>query len=316
MRVFTTALANRLKLAQYWIIAQLAFGVMALLRLAPADGALNFADRAARTIGPRTGRHKVALENLRAAYPDKPQAELEAIARDMWGNMGRLAAEYVFLDKLFDYDPHNPVPGRVEVEGIDIFLKVRAEQKPRIFVTGHLGNFEFLPIAASTFDLELTSMFRPPNNPYLADYILHRRSNAMGGLLASRQGVAFSVARILDNNGNVGVLVDQSFMHGVPTTFFGRPCHSSPLVAKLTRNFDCEVYPARCIRLPNNRYRLEISDQLALPRDENGRLDIAGTTQLLNDVVEAWIREDPGQWMWFHKRWKMRGPKKKKAKAA
>jgi KDO2-lipid IV(A) lauroyltransferase len=33
----------------------------------------------------------------------------------MWGNMARLAAEYVFLDKLFDYDPDSPEPGLIEV---------------------------------------------------------------------------------------------------------------------------------------------------------------------------------------------------------
>jgi KDO2-lipid IV(A) lauroyltransferase len=40
-----------------------------------------------------------------------------------------------------------------------------------------------------------------------------------------------------------------------------------------------------------------------LPRDTEGRVDATATAQLLNDVVERWVREDPGQWMWFHKRW-------------
>ena len=62
----------------------------------------NFADRAARRIGPWIGRHRVALDNLRKAYPEKTEAEIEAIASDMWGNMARLAAEYIFLDQLFD----------------------------------------------------------------------------------------------------------------------------------------------------------------------------------------------------------------------
>ena len=71
---------------------------ISLLRLLPADSALNFADRAARRIGPWVGRHHVALDNLRKAYPEKSEAEIEAIASDMWGNMARLAAEYIFLD--------------------------------------------------------------------------------------------------------------------------------------------------------------------------------------------------------------------------
>jgi len=315
MRPLIASLRNRLTLFQYWLIAQLAFGVMALLRLAPPDAALNFADKAARTLGPISGRHKVAVDNLRQAYPEKSPHEHEAIALDMWGNMGRLATEYVFLDKLFDFNPATNGENRVEIakQGEPIFHRLRDEQKPHLFFTGHLGNFEFLPIVAASFGLQMTSMFRPPNNPYLANYVLRRRSGAMGSLLASRRGVAFEVARILQNNGNVGVLVDQHFTHGVPTTFFDRACESSPLVAKLTRNYECDVYPARCIRLPGNRYRLEIQEALTLPRTEAGRIDVNATTQLLNDIVEGWVRDDPGQWMWFHKRWKIKKRKKKAA---
>ena len=35
-------------------------------------------------------------------------------------------------------------------------------------------------------------------------------------------------------------------------------------------------------------------------------------TQLLNDVVERWVREDPGQWMWFHTRWEISGRRGKR----
>jgi KDO2-lipid IV(A) lauroyltransferase len=103
------------------------------------------------------------------------------------------------------------------------------------------------------------------------------------------------------------MLVDQKFMGGVMTTFFGRKCETSPLLPKLARQFECDVYPARCIRLPGNRFRLVIEPKLELPRTEKGRIDIDATAQLLNDVVERWVREDPGQWMWFHKRWQVHG---------
>ena len=33
------------------------------------------------------------------------------------------------------------------------------------------------------------------------------------------------------------------------------------------------------------------------------------------DVVERWVREDPGQWMWFHKRWEISGRRRKRGQA-
>lgn len=298
-------LARAAKTVEHWLTARLVMAFFWLLRRLPPDRALDFVDRAARRIGPWVGRHRTALDNLRKAYPDKPQSELEEIALDMWGNMARLAGEYVYLDQLFDYDPEQPDGTRIEVEGKDLFLKLRDEKRPHIFFTGHIGNFEMLPMAAARFDLPLTVLFRAPNNPYIADYIFSRRSGLMGDMVASRAGAAFSLARILESGGNIGALTDQKYRNGIPTTFFGRDCLSSPLVARLARQYDCDIYPAYVTRLPGNRFRVTLQGKLEIPRTTGGDVDINALTQQLNDVVEDWVCENPGQWMWFHKRWKL-----------
>ena len=304
MNTFVYRLARALKQANYWLTAQVALVALRLLRLLPTDRALNFADRAARRVGPWSGRHRVALDNLRKAFPEKTEDEIQTIASDMWGNMARLGAEYIFLDTLFDYDDQNPdAPSRIEVGGLHHFKRIALEARPHILFTAHLGNFELLPIAGAAYGMKVTALFRPPNNPYIADYILSTRRSSMGELLASRTGAAFALARILEANGTIGVLVDQKFRYGIRTQFFGRECETSPLLPKLARQYDCDVYPARCVRLPGNRFRLEIEEKIDLPRDAEGGVDVAATAQLLNDVVERWVREDPGQWMWFHKRW-------------
>ena len=308
--------SRRLRTANYWLIAQAAMAALFVLRRLPMEAALDFADRTARRLGPLFGRHRVALDNLRHAYPEKSEEEIRAIALDMWGNMARLAAEYIFLEQLFDYDPGRPNQGRIEARGVEIYERVAAEKKAHIIFTAHLGNFELIPIAGEAFGLHATAMFRPPNNPYIADYILSTRRTSMGSLLPSRAGASIALARVLEEGGNIGVLVDQKFHRGVRTSFFGRPCETSPLVPKLARQFECDVYPARCKRLPGKRYRLEMEEKLELPRGADGRIDVKASAQMLNDVVERWIREDPGQWMWFHKRWKPTLPRHSPAKAA
>ncbi|MCO4316124.1 lipid A biosynthesis lauroyl acyltransferase [Phyllobacterium sp. 21LDTY02-6] len=296
--------SQKLKMFNYWLSAHFVFGILRLLQLLPARAAMNFLDSAARRVGPWLGRHRVAMNNLRKAYPEKDEAELQTIAREMWGNMARLTGEYIFLDAIFDYDPHSDETGLVEVKGREIFERIRDEKdRPHIFFTGHTGNFELLPICAATFDLNVTALFRPPNNPYVAKKILSARRTNMGHLVPSKAGAAWSLATVLNADGNVGMLVDQKFRRGVPSTFFGRPCRTNPLLAKLARQYECDVYPARCVRLPGGRFRLELEEKMELPRDEKGGVDIAATAQALNDKVEAWVREYPGQWMWFHKRW-------------
>ncbi|MFJ6323501.1 MULTISPECIES: lipid A biosynthesis lauroyl acyltransferase [unclassified Rhizobium] len=306
MKLFITRIVLALRNFRQWLVAQVIFGFLNFLKLFPADGGIRFADWLTRKIGPRLRRHKLMLTNLRNAFPEKSDAEIEEIALSSWGNMGRLAAEYVFLDRLFDFDPHSDKPGRVEVSGIPIFLDLRDNPRPFIVFTGHTGNFELLPVAGAAFGLTVTVLFRPPNNPYVAEKVFDFRAKRMGKLVPSHAGSSFSLARELEAGRGVGVLVDQKFRKGLKTLFFGRDVKTNPLLPKLVRQFNCEVYPARCVRLPDNRYRLEIEPKLELPYNEQGNLDLTATAQMLNDKVEGWVREHPEQWLWYHDRWNIK----------
>lgn len=307
MKLFVTRIVLAVRHFQQWLVAQLAFGFLTVLKILPADPAINFADWLMRKVGPRTRRHRLMLTNLRNAFPEKSEAEREEIAVASWGHMGRLAAEYVFLDQLFDFDPAREGEGRIEVSGIPLFLELRDHPRPFIVFTAHTANFELLPVAGAAFGLYVSVLFRPPNNPYIAEKVFDFRKKRMGKLVPSHAGSSFALARQLESGGGVGVLVDQKFKKGVTTSFFGRPVKTNPLLAKLARQFDCDVYPARCIRLPGNRFRLEIEPKIALPRTETGQLDVTATAQLLNDKVESWVREYPEQWLWYHDRWNIKG---------
>ncbi|PJI44124.1 MAG: lipid A biosynthesis lauroyl acyltransferase [Rhizobium sp.] len=306
MKLFITRLVLASRRFSQWAVAQFAFGFLTLLKIFPADPAINFADRLMRYVGPKTSRHRLMLTNLRNAFPEKSEAEIEAIAFGSWGHMGRLAAEYVFLDRLFDFDPDKPTAGRIEVSGIPLFLDLRDNPRPFIVFSAHTGNFELLPVAGAAFGLYVTVLFRPPNNPYIGKKVFDFRAKRMGKLVPSHAGSSFALARQLESGGGVGVLVDQKFKKGVSTQFFGRDVKTNPLLAKLARQFDCDVYPARCIRLPGNRFRLEIEPRIELPRNAAGQLDVTATAQLLNNKVESWVREYPEQWLWYHDRWSIK----------
>ncbi|QKV17419.1 lipid A biosynthesis lauroyl acyltransferase [Oricola thermophila] len=296
---------SRLRL---WLVAQLTFSLLALARLLPARTAIELAAALGQALGPFSSRHRIALDNLRAAFPEKNEEERQQIARQMWRNMFRLGAEYVYLEQLFDFDPDADEPGLIEVKGEDIFRRLQAENASCIFFTAHTGNFELLPVCAATFGLNVTALFRPPNNPYIAKRLLSARRTAMGHLVPSKAGAAWGLAKALEDGGSVGVLVDQKFHRGMLGTFFGRPVKTNPLLPKLARQFERPVHPARCVRLPGGRFRLELEEAIELPRTDDGEIDIAASAQMLNDIVERWVREYPDQWMWFHRRWDIGKP--------
>lgn len=286
-----------------WMVAQLVFVSLKILRLVPMDTSARFFERFARWLGPKLKRHQVAMNNLAIAFPEKSIGEREQIAIDSWANMARGIIEYSYLDEIFDLDEDNLNAGRIEVKNAEQFHKLRDDGLPGIVFTGHTGNFELLPMAAARFGLELQSMFRAPNNKYVAAKIAKARNQVTENLVPSGAGASFQLMSALDRGTHVGVLVDQKFRRGINIPFFGKDAPTNTLLAKLARRYDCPVHGARSIRLPDGRFRLEVTEELVLPRDQDGDIDIRGATEMVTAVVEDWVREYPEQWLWIHRRW-------------
>lgn len=287
-----------------WLFAQLVLAVLKLLRLMPAESAISIGGRCGRVIGPLLPHSRVARDNLSHAFPDMPADERKALLADAWDNLSRTAIEYVFLDRIFDFDPEHPGTGRIEVDGIECFLKIRVGGKPSIVFTAHLANWELLAVSAATFDLNVAVLFRPPNNAYLAQRLDEVRGRVMGALVKSRKGALIELGAVLERGGHVGLLVDQHFHKGPRVPFFGRPVTVNPALATLARRYDCDVYSARTIRLPEGRFRLELIGPIALPRDGTGEIDVNATMVKVTEIVEGWVREHPEQWLWMHRRWR------------
>lgn len=286
-----------------WVFAVVVLALMRLLRLLPADTAIAMGAWMARTFGPWLPVHGVGRRNLREAFPDKSDKAREVILRGVWDNLGRTAIEYLFLDRIFDFDPDNPGVGRIEAVGAEHFLKIRDSDEPCIIFTAHLANWELLAVCAAAFDLEVTVLFRPPNNAFLANRLDRVRNRVMGQRVASRRGALMLLGGVLERGGHVGMLVDQRFLGGVRVPFFGRDVTVNPALAKLARSYNCKVYGARSIRLPDGRFRLELGDPMDLPRDDKGDIDVIATMAKVTAVVEGWVREHPEQWLWLHRRW-------------
>ena len=288
-----------------WFIAKLFFSLISFLKLFPADVAIDTAERFGRVLGMVYPRTKLARENLKLAFPEKPNKEIEQILRDMWGNLARTAAEYAYLDEIFDFDDQNPNAGRFEISGGENFDKLVKLKGTAICFTGHIGNWEMLPVGSAAYGVNITALFRPPNNRFIAERVLAARTTSSGHLVPSKAGAAWALANVMDNGGKVGLLIDQYYIgKSVRIKFFGRKTRANPLLAKLARQYNCPVFPARCIRLPKGRFRLEIQDPINIPLEKNGEVNIKALTRKVNKVVEGWVREYPAQWLWLHNRWR------------
>lgn len=260
-----------------------------------------------RRIGPWLPEHRVGRANLVAAFPEKSSAEIEEILSGVWDNLGRVGAEFAHIDRLWDYHQGSNGHARRILDSHDsenIALRLRDDGKPALVFAAHLANWELAAVAARSYGLDTTVLYRRPNVGAISDAVIDLRAGCMGMLVPTNMQAPFKLAEALNNGSHVAVLVDQYATQGVPVTFFGRPTLANSLVARLARQFDCPIHGIRVVRYPGNRFQLKLTEAITPPRDAEGKVDVQRTMQVITDVVEGWVREHPEQWLWLHRRWR------------
>jgi Kdo2-lipid IVA lauroyltransferase/acyltransferase len=286
-------------------------GWMALLllkavrRIDPAR-TVRLAGRFLRRIGPWLPEHRIGRANLQAAFPDWPPAEVERVLAGVWDNLGRLGAEFIHLDHLFNAEPGGTTLNRIEFspETAERFVRLREAGKPALIFAAHLGNWELPALMAAAFGLKTVVLFRPPNIPAVSRFVLDVRVTRMGRLIPTALDAPLRLAEAVEQGAHVGMLVDQYYTRGVDVTFFGRRTKANPLIARLARHVDSPIHGARVIRLPGDRFCVELTEAIDIPRDATGEVEVAATMQRITSIIEGWVREHPEQWLWLHRRWR------------
>jgi len=307
MRRMIRRLRRNFKRASDALTSAAAIGVLKAMRLTNPDKMADFAGGMMRTIGPLLPESRIGRANLVSAFPEKSKTEINAILRGCWDNLGRVGAEFAHLDRLWNFDPDHPgARGHIEIaqQDIDRFIALLNDKKPALVFAAHLANWELPAVCAATYKLDSAVLYRRPNVTGIDRWLRETRTTSMGELISASLEAPVKIAAALERGAHVGMLVDQYYVRGVPVIFFGRRTTANPLLARLARHFDCPIHGTRMIRLSDHRFRAELTEAITPARDAEGKIDIAGTMQVITSVVEGWIREHPEQWLWLHRRWR------------
>jgi len=267
----------------------------------------NFAGAFMRKAGPLLKEHRLGRANLRAAYPEKSDAEIEKILAGVWDNLGRIAVEFAHLDEfcIADFGRQTPDVITYTLETKIRYDTMAASGHAILGFAAHLANWELPGVVAKTLGTNAAILYRRPNIAAVSDMIVKMREPLMGYLIPNSLAAPVQMARLAESGAHVGMLVDQHYTKGVEVIFFGRRCMANPLIAQLARQTGCPIHGLRVIRNPDgNSFVAEITEEIVPVRDANGEIDLTGTMQAITSVVERWVRETPEQWLWLHRRWR------------
>lgn len=250
------------------------------------------------------GTMKRARNSLRAAYPEKSDAEIEAIVKEMCDNLGRTVAEYAHFDKFFITGKD----ARIEISGLDIADRVIASDKAKIFISGHFANWEVMLIAFAQYGLQGGTVYRPVNNIYIDRWMARQRTTYGPKELISKgaQGTR-RIFSLLRQKSTVNILVDQKTNEGLPVPFFGRVAMTTPAPALLALKTGAIILPLCNERLKGSHFRMHVHEPIDFTPSGDHDRDVLALTQKINDVIEEMVRARPSQWLWIHRRWPKAG---------
>ena len=246
------------------------------------------------------GHRRLAINNLRAAFPLRSEAECADIARGMFAHFGRL------LTVLLKFSTMRPeqMLAHVEFEGEDRVTAAHAEGRGVLLFTGHFGFWE---INALVHALEIKPMAvpaRPLDNPLL-HHLLESVRRRTGNSVIYRRGAIRRVLRALADNQAVAILIDQHIQStdAVYVDFFNRPAATTSALAALAIRTGAPVVPVFALPEPGGRFRMVYEHAVEPPRAGDPDA-IRAFTQRCTDVLEMYVRRYPELWLWMHRRWR------------
>ena len=252
-------------------------------------------------------RHRrITLRNLEFAYGSglAPESR-ERLAREVFRQFVLFGFEV--LELLLA--PLARIRRKVIIVGQEHLEAALAQGRGVIAIAAHAGNWEYTVMGYGLKYRPVAVVGRELDHPLarrLARYLRERGGNRM---VAKQRGLK-EILRHLKQNHMVGIVIDQNTAaeEGLLVDFFGHPARTTPVAALLARRSGVPVLPTLSRRLPDGRHLMVVFPPIPMEKTGDAQADLKRHLELQSRAIEAWVRAEPSQWLWLHRRWKNQFP--------
>ena len=248
-------------------------------------------------IGPKFRSKKTITENIRNFKPSINNDEVNVLIKKMWGNYGRILAEYPFIPNF----RNKKLEKHLKIEGLNSLKKIIKSGKPTLFISGHFNNFELMAMIIEREGVDLAAVYRPLNNKFLNIIMEYLRKNYIcktqikKGLKGVREALTY-----FKRGKSLAIMIDQRVTEGIDVKLFGKNAFTTTIPAQFVKKFGCLIQPVYIERINSVNFKVVFDDHLDFNNDKN----IENITKKLNKWLEDKIIKNPDQWIWTHDRWK------------
>tara|TARA_B100000902_G_scaffold399449_1_gene470332 strand:+ start:550 stop:1413 length:864 start_codon:yes stop_codon:yes gene_type:complete len=260
--------------------------------------ASNVGEFIGRNFGPFFKSKKIIKKNILNYNPNLNEKLIENFIKKMWGNYGRIFAEYMFI-KDFRI---NKLDNHLKINGSEHLNEIKKKNKPVVFISAHFSNFELMAMQIEKSGINLGAVYRPLNNIFLNKTMEELRKKYICKLQIKKGLTGLrDILKIFKNNFSIAMMIDQRVTEGITIDFFNKPAFTTSIPAQLVKKFKCPIVPVHIQRKNNNDFEITINKPIYFENSE----DINSISKKLNFWLEEMISKNPEQWIWSHNRWKL-----------
>ncbi len=276
-----------------------------LLSMFPVNANLQTARLIGSAMWMVDARHrKRGMENIAASFPELSEAQVAAIAKRSMQHFMELAMDVLFTTRLVNINSWHQY---IHLDNLAQSLRILLRGRGAILITGHYGNWEVLGYSLATLGFETYSIARPIDNPYIDTWLLGVREKK-GQIILSKRGITTTAQQVLERHGVLAIIADQDAgKKGMFVPFFGRLASTYKSIGLLAMQHQVPVIIG-CARRRGDRFSFDMSvNDIIYPEDWRKQDDeLRYITRRYTRAMENFIRVDPTQYLWIHRRWKSR----------
>ena len=291
-----------MKVVKYFFEFVSIISLFCIFKIVGLKNASNLGAVIGRSIGPLFRSKNIIEQNLKIGLGDLDTKTQSEIINNMWSNIGRTFAEYIFL-KDFKFNKTNF--DHIKINGANYLDQIKKENEPVIFFSAHLANFELMAMELDKSGIKCAAIYRPLNNFFLNPLMEYLRMKYIcpAQIPKGRIGMREIINKVKDGY-SIALMVDQRVGEGPRVPFFNKPAHTTTIPAQLALKYNCKLVPIFIERKNSVNFEMTIYEPYKIEKTGNDEEDIKNITLKINKIIEKMIIKNPMQWIWSHNRWK------------
>jgi Kdo2-lipid IVA lauroyltransferase/acyltransferase len=246
-------------------------------------------------------RKDIVRTNLKRAFPEKSDPEINKIISSFYRNLGDLILEVIKLENV----NRKALKKRFSFKGIEILHDAFSQERSVIIAIGHCGNWEWMGTVLGMVEpVKGFAIIKPLSEKRFHNYLESLRHRFNPGSTIDFQHTFRNLVRNQKSMVTFNVFASDQ----TPTRsdinywsrFFNQDTPFYTGVEKLARSLDFTVVFMDIYRTGRGRYTGEIH---LVSDDPKNTADFEITEKYIQ-LLEASIAQRPDNWLWSHRRWK------------